>query len=80
MSDTTEAIVAIAKGDRVRVGGASDDATEDATIPCDAKPRCPSTLSGMQCELSTGHGPYHKHKAAGWEDCPDCEQLKKAKR
>lgn len=30
--------------------------------------RCASTLSGMQCELAAGHGPYHKHGTAGWED------------
>jgi len=32
MSDTAAALVAIAKGDRVRVGGTSYDATEDATL------------------------------------------------
>lgn len=35
---------------------------------CYAPLRCPSSLSGMQCELAAGHGRYHKHQAAGWED------------
>jgi hypothetical protein len=30
--------------------------------------RCPSTLGAMRCQLATGHGRYHKHNAAGWED------------
>lgn len=37
-------------------------------IPREAKETaCPSRLGEMQCELSAGHGRYHKHKAAGWE-------------
>jgi hypothetical protein len=30
--------------------------------------QCDATLSGMRCTLPKGHGRYHKHNAAGWEE------------